>query len=69
MPKRKRAFEVLIEAKLTVHAFDASSAQRKIERAFSKGRLIDADVATTGHAWVYDAVAQEEPSVPPEEAA
>ena len=54
MPKRKRTFEVLIEAKFTVHAFDAASARRKIERAFSAGSPIDADVTATGQLWVFD---------------
>ena len=32
MPKQKRLFEVEVEAKLTVLAFDESSARKKIER-------------------------------------
>lgn len=55
MPKRKRTFEVLIEAKLSVRAFDEASAQRKVERALGKGRPMDEDVWTTGQVWVYDA--------------
>ncbi len=56
MPKRKRRFEVLIEAKLIVFAFDAESARRKAERALSKGRHIDADVSASGEVWSYDAI-------------
>ena len=55
MPKRKRSFEVLIEAKLSVQAFDKESARRKVERALSKGRVVDTDVTATGDVWVYDA--------------
>ena len=62
MPKRKRRFEVLVEAKLTVDAFDEHSAQRKAERSLGKGRRIDSDVASTGDVWSYEAVAFENPS-------
>ena len=40
MPKQKRSFEVEIEAKLTVHAFDEASARKKVEKAFSSGRSL-----------------------------
>lgn len=56
MPKRKRRFEVLIEAKLAVDAFDEASAQRKAERSLGKGRRIDSDVGATGEVWSYEAV-------------
>jgi PadR family transcriptional regulator PadR len=59
MPKRKRSFEVLVEAKLSVEAFDESSAQRKVERAFGRPRMIDGDVWTTGQVWIYEATPQE----------
>lgn len=62
MPKRKRRFEVLVEAKLTVDAFDEGSAQRKAERSLGKGRRLDSDVASTGHVWSYDAVALADPA-------
>ena len=62
MPKRKRRFEVLVEAKLAVDAFDEHSAQRKAERSLGRGRRIDSDVASTGDVWSYDAVALEEPA-------
>ncbi len=55
MPKRKRTFEVLIEAKLSVQAFDKESARRKVERSLAKGRMVDADVTATGDVWIYDA--------------
>ncbi len=57
MPKQKRPFEVLIEAKLSVQAFDQASAEKKVERALSKGRAVDTDVASTGEVWIYDATA------------
>lgn len=56
MPKQKRPFEVLIETKLSVQAFDQASAQRKVERALAKGRVLDTDVESTGDVWVYDAI-------------
>lgn len=54
MPKQKRVFVVPIEAELEVDAFDATSAQRKVERAFAEGRLVHSDVTTTGRLWVYE---------------
>ena len=54
MPKQKRLFVVRIEAELEVDAFDATSAQRKVERAFAEGRLVHSDVTTTGRLWVYE---------------
>jgi hypothetical protein len=54
MPKRKRSFEVLIEAKLSVQAFDLESARRKVERALAPGRLVDTDVRSSGQVWIYD---------------
>ncbi len=65
MPKRKRRFEVFVEAKLAVDAFDGESAQRKAERSLTKGRRIDPDVAATGEVWSYDAVPVAEPAEPP----
>lgn len=59
MPKRKRSFEVLVEAKLSVEAFDEASAQRKVERAFGRPRMVDSDVWTTGQVWIYEATPQE----------
>ncbi len=54
MPKRKRSFEVLIEAKLSVQAFDRESARRKVERALAAGRTVDTDVTSSGQVWVYE---------------
>ncbi len=56
VPKRKRPFEVLVEAKLTVDAFDAESAQRKAERSLPRGRRLDPDVVASGDVWSYEAV-------------
>ncbi len=60
MPKQKRSFEVLIEAKLLVEAFDEASAQRKVERALAKPHLVDADVWTTGQASIYGATPEDD---------
>ena len=53
MPKQKRPFEVEVEAKLTVLAFDESSACKKVERALRTGRTLDVDVEATGAVWTY----------------
>jgi hypothetical protein len=55
MPKMKRTFQVEIEAKLLVDAFDEASARKKVEKAFSRPRALDTDVRTTGEVWTYDA--------------
>jgi hypothetical protein len=60
MPKQKRSFEVLIEAKLSVDAFDEESAHRKVERALAKPHLVDADVWTTGKVSVHTATSGED---------
>lgn len=57
MPKQKRSFVVPIEAELTVEAFDAASAQKKVERALRKVHTVEADVASPGRIWIYDATA------------
>lgn len=62
MPKQKRSFEVLIEAKLTVEAFDEASAQRKVERALSKPHLVDPDVWTTEQIAVHEATTGDDSS-------
>jgi hypothetical protein len=54
MPKMKRTFQVEIEAKLQVDAFDEASARKKAEKAFSRARSLDADVRATGDIWTYD---------------
>lgn len=55
MPKRKHPFELEVEAKLTVHAFDEESARKKAERALASGRTLGDDVEATGEVWVYHA--------------
>ena len=57
MPKQKRTFEVEIEAKLAVEAFDEASARKKIEKALATGRSLGGDVAATGNVWTYAATA------------
>ena len=54
MPKMKRTFQVEIEAKLLVDAFDEASARKKVEKAFGKARLFDPDVRASGDIWTYD---------------
>ena len=53
MPKQKRSFDVEIEAKLTVHAFDEASARKKVEKAFSHGRSLGAAVEAGDGIWTY----------------
>lgn len=53
MPKQKRPFDVEIEAKLTVHAFDEDSARKKVAKAFSSGRSLGADVDAGDGVWTY----------------
>lgn len=55
MPKQKRSFVVPIEAELTVEAFDAASAQKKVERVLRKVHTLEADVASSDRIWIYDA--------------
>lgn len=59
MPKQKRAFNVEIEARLVVHAFDEDSARKKVERALAAGRELGADVESTDAVWTYAVTAQE----------
>ncbi|HEV2069273.1 MAG TPA: hypothetical protein VGR26_05730 [Acidimicrobiales bacterium] len=53
MPKQKRPFQVEIEAKVTVLAFDEESARKKVERALAAGRNVGTDVEATGVVWTY----------------
>ena len=53
MPKQKRPFQVEIEAKVTVLAFDEASARKKVERALAAGRNVGTDVEGTGVVWTY----------------
>ncbi|MDQ4097756.1 MAG: hypothetical protein M3144_07820 [Actinomycetota bacterium] len=50
----KRTFQVEIEAKLLVDAFDEASARKKVEKAFSRAKLFDPDVRASGDIWTYD---------------
>ncbi len=61
MPKQKRLFEVEVEAKLTVLAFDEASARKKVERALAAGRDLGTDVEATGAVWTYVATARPDP--------
>ncbi len=58
MPKQKRPFQVEIEAKLTVLAFDEPSARKKVERALAAGRNVGTDVEGTGVVWTYVTTAE-----------
>ena len=53
MPKQKRPFQVEIEAKVSVLAFDEASARKKVERALAAGRNVGTDVEGTGVVWTY----------------
>jgi hypothetical protein len=61
MPKQKRPFVVEIEAKLTVHAFDEDSARKKVEKAFTSGRVLGFDVNAGAGVWTYVVVPQQDP--------
>ena len=58
MPKQKRPFLVEIEAKVTVHAFDETSARKKVEKAFAGGRALGVDVNAGAGVWTYVVVPQ-----------
>jgi hypothetical protein len=62
MPKMKRTFQVEIEAKLLVEAFDEASARKKVEKTFSRARVLDPDVRASGAVWTYDTAIATEPS-------
>jgi hypothetical protein len=53
MPKQKRRFQVEVEAKVTVLAFDEASARKKVERALAAGRNVATDVEGTGAVWTH----------------
>ena len=55
MAKSKRQFEIEIEAKILVDAFDETSARKKVEKALAANRRLDSDVAATGSVWTYAA--------------
>lgn len=54
MPKMKRTFQVEIEAKLLVDAFDEASARKKVEKTFARARALDPDVRASGDIWTYE---------------
>jgi hypothetical protein len=60
MPKQKRPFVVEIEAKLTVHAFDEDSARKKVEKAFTSGRVLGVDVNAGAGVWTYVVIPQQD---------
>jgi hypothetical protein len=55
MAKSKRHFEIEIEAKIRVDAFDEASARKKIEKALASRRRLGDDVVATGDVWTYAA--------------
>jgi hypothetical protein len=55
MAKSKRHFEIEIEAKIRVEAFDEASARKKVEKALAARRNLGADVTATGDVWTYSA--------------
>lgn len=50
----KRTFQVEMEAKLLVEAFDEASARKKVEKTFGRPRALDADVWSSGEVSTYD---------------
>lgn len=61
MPKRKRPFEVEVETKFSVLAFDEKSARKKAERALGAGRNVGVDVVATGAVWTYATTSAPDP--------
>jgi hypothetical protein len=57
--KTKKAFEVEIEAKLRVFAFDAETARKKAQAALAARREVGPDVEATGHVWTYATTREE----------
>ena len=55
MAKSKRHFEIEIEAKIRVNAFDEASARKKVEKALAARRQLGTDVTATGDVWTYAA--------------
>lgn len=51
--KTKKRFEVEIEAKLIVEAFDEQTARKKAEAVVTSQRALGPDVRATGHGWTY----------------
>ena len=61
MAKSKKTYQIEIEAKLEVEAFDEASARKKIERLLGDRRAIGADVTATGDVWTYAAAMVRDP--------
>lgn len=59
MPKTKRTFQIEVEAKLVVDAFDEGSARKKAEKVLTSQRFIGPDVRTSGEGWTYNAALME----------
>ena len=55
MAKSKRHFEIEIEAKIRVDAFDEASARKKVEKVLAARRRLGDDVTATGDVWTYAA--------------
>ena len=55
MAKSKRQFEIEIEARVRVAAFDEASARKKVEKAMAARRRLRDDVSATGDVWTYAA--------------
>jgi hypothetical protein len=54
MPKTKKQFEVLVETKILVDAFDEDAARKKVEKALGSRRDLAPDVSATSSLWIYD---------------
>lgn len=58
LSKHTSTFEMVVEATLSVQATDPAAARRKVERAFSRSRAVDADVRATGQVAIVTVAAQ-----------
>ncbi|MGI8684464.1 MAG: PadR family transcriptional regulator [Acidimicrobiales bacterium] len=65
LSNNKQVFEFTVEAQLSVQAIDATSARRKLERAFGQPHVLDTDVRTTGGVSIRSTEADHEPEAPP----
>lgn len=54
------AYDVRVEATLTVQASDEGAARRKVERAFGRARTVDTDVRATGQVDILAAVPEQD---------
>lgn len=58
MPKQKRQWRVWVEVEVDVEAFDAASAEKKVDKLFSSKRELAPDIRLDGAAYtVYEAEA------------